>query len=211
MSGHFARVNLRSPRRSYPQGDRAIPTYRVNVNIQYPQTGGPGLNTWHFRHEDIAALDLDGVLGVLQNFYIGIRSFYDGATTISCPDEIIEDPYGSPTYQSVTGWSVLGNGTGLNMPPSDQVVVTWRTASATRSGRGRTFIGPLVSGLLEDNGTIQAGSLQLIRDAAAALVSESLTDGNWAFGVYSRTDSLLRDFTASNVRDRFAVLRSRRD
>jgi hypothetical protein len=90
-------------------------------------------------------------------------------------------------------------------------VVGWRTASATRAGRGRTFLGPIGSGALDSDGTIKSDTLDAVRTAAQDLVADSLGFGNGALVVYSPTHDIARDFTASAVRDQFAVLRSRRD
>ena len=188
-----------------------MPTYRANIGISYPGAGGPGLNTWHFRHEAVASLTLSGVMGVLEDFYTAVQSIYPTGTSISGPPEVIEDPYGEPTYAAVTPWEVLGTGGGGQAPPQTQLVVTWRTTTATRSGRGRSFLGPINNGLISTDGTVDPSGLAAVQAAAAALVSTSLGDGNWAFGVYSRTNLVLRDFVSSRVRDEFSVLRSRRD
>jgi hypothetical protein len=116
-----------------------------------------------------------------------------------------------PEFLEGDAWSIGAGGGGNVLPPANCIVVGWRTSGGGRRGRGRTFLGPLDSILLEANGGVVDLELTAIRDAAAALVdaSDSFNDG--ALGVFSPTGNLFRDFVSSAVRDQFAVLRSRRD
>ena len=182
--------------------------YRINIGLSFPHGSSPGVNTFHARDDVID--DVQDVVGILQTFYTSIRQFYGASTTISCPNEVIRDPYGDPSYQTVTGWSVVGSGTGNYLPPANQVCVSWRSSSATRSGRGRTFLGPLVSQAQESDGSLSAVALTQFRTAASTLVSNSEGLDGAALVVYSRRDGVARDITSAFVRDQFAVLRSRR-
>lgn len=93
---------------------------------------------------------------------------------------------------------------------------------------GRTFIGPLQNGTLEPNGTVATASLTVLNNAVQALVDSSTSAGvlnEWAIGVYGQEDAtpgaspeirraepkVLRDITDFRIKDRFSVLRSRRD
>jgi hypothetical protein len=96
-------------------------------------------------------------------------------------------------------------------------VCGWRTTLAARRGRGRTFLGPLNVDAGSTDGTPSPGALSTINSAAAALIATSSETNDWAFAVYGQQSSgisgvkVARDITAQNVRDVFAVLRSRRD
>ena len=96
-------------------------------------------------------------------------------------------------------------------PPATALVVGWRTSSASRAGRGRTFLSPLTAAAVEGDGTVSGTQLAAVRGAAQTLIDSSTTEGDGAFGVYSQSQSLLRDFVSVRVQDKFAVLRSRRD
>jgi hypothetical protein len=185
-------------------------TYRLQVQIDYPGVGGPGLNTWHARVDEPAA-SIDNVSDALHTFYSAVAGVFVAGATCTLQREAIKDPYGSPQYAPVDDWVVTGTAGGKMLPPATALVVGWRTLSATRSGHGRTFLGPCGSDFSDDNGTPRDAFLGGYRDAAAALVSASLSDNGWALGVFSRKDGTLRDFSSSQIKDRFAVLRSRRD
>jgi hypothetical protein len=185
-------------------------TYRLQVQIDWPGAGGPGMNTWHARVDEPAA-SINNVSEALHTYYSVVCGVFHSSVVLSMQPEAIKDPYGSPQYASVAAWTTPGTCGGKMLPPATQLVTSWRTLSATRSGHGRTFLGPCGSDFSDDNGTPRDAFLGNYRDAAQALVSASLADNGWALGVYSRKDGVLRDFSSSKVRDVFAVLRSRRD
>lgn len=186
-------------------------TYRFQVQIDYPGTGGPGLNTWHARTVNDGAVSTQQIADALHTFYTDAAGCFSQGVTVSLQREIIKDPYGSPQYAAVDPWTVAGTAGGGMLPPATQVVVGWKTLSATRSGHGRTFLGPGGRDSCAADGTPVDGFLSVWRAAAETLVSSSLSDNGWALGVYSRKDHVLRDFSSSKVKDRFAVLCSRRD
>jgi hypothetical protein len=191
--------------------ENLMPTGRINIQLTFPHGSSPGLNTFHFRFDDDPLGNVQAVVDALEDFYTPMRPFFGQSTTISCSPEAISDPYGDPSYVAVTPWSMNGSGSGNYLPPATQLVVGWRTTNATRSGRGRTFLGPLTEGALDSNGSVLPAALTASRGAATTLVNASAGANGWAIGVYSRTDGLLRDIVSSSVRDQFAVLRSRRD
>ena len=125
--------------------------------------------------------------------------------------EVIRDPYGSPVYVPVSRAQLAGSGGTSFAPAPTAMVVTWRTQSATRSGRGRTFLGPLASSALQTDGTLSGSLVATVQDACDDLVAWNSVGTNGSFAVYSRTNGVARDITASKARDYVAVLRSRRD
>lgn len=189
-----------------------MPTYRADIGLTWPGNGSPGVNTFHFRCDDgFGQTDVQEVIDGLSTFYETARNIIHSSVQITCPNEIVEDPYGSPKFYAVTGWSKPGTGQGSLLPPATQIVVGWRTESATRSGRGRTFLGPLSSDVLEADGSPVGAKLGFAQGAADALVAASKDWTYASLGVYSQTQGLLRDWQGARVRDVFAVLRSRRD
>ena len=139
--------------------------------------------------------------------------------TLGTVTDISDQTEATPTFASVTGTGAVGYA-----PQALSVVVTWKTSIAARRGRGRTFLGPMGSGIMQTDGSITDANLTTIRTAAAALVTSSLGYANGAIGVYGvetpRTDDsvpysslphVFRDYTSSSVRDIFGIMRSRRD
>lgn len=189
-----------------------MPTYRMNVQLNYPGEGGPGLNTWHFRTGSIDDV-LSGPAAWIRTFYEGVANLMPNTWSAAFDGSLIEDPYGAPTYATTDAFTVPGTSTIASyVGMASQACVTWRTTSATRSGRGRTFVGPLGFAAIQgDDGTLSPAALTALRAAASALVESSDSFANGAIGVYSRTDGVLRDVVGSSVRDVVAVLRSRRD
>jgi hypothetical protein len=191
-----------------------MPTYRTAITLDHPNLGGTGTNTWHVRTtvggpgEDI---ELGGLTDILQTFYASGETLWAPGTIIRFNGEWTDVAGDNEVDSGVDPWTVTIDGTPSSMPPANCVVVGWRTSSGGRSGKGRTFLGPIDRDAAEDNGTIASGPLTLARERAAALVESSDSFANGAFVVYSQQESLARDFTGSAVRDQFAVLRSRRD
>ena len=104
-----------------------------------------------------------------------------------------------------------GSGDADPAPVLLSACVSWRTDVATRSGRGRSFLGPVSRRWLQTDGTIHASLLSMITGAANELVDASLGTADWAVGVYSGKDSMIRDITGFRLRDRWAYMSSRRD
>lgn len=156
--------------------------------------------------------DLGEALDALESFYVKLRTYYPTSVQIVIGEGIIEDPLGSPSYvqddrRVLTGLSDPGQ----HMSALLALVVGWRTASATRSGRGRTFIGPLGPTAGASDGTPTAGFVSALSGAAIDFVDDSNSANGWAFGVLSTKTGTFRPVTGSSVRDRFAFLSSRRD
>lgn len=177
-------------------------------------TGSPGANVWHPRWDgDLGgSAQLAGLLEDLEAFYTAIALLFPPTWSANFDGEITglgDDLGDSATYEA---WSVVGTAnTGNFLPPSNQMLVSWRTGSGGRRGRGRTFLGPVAVAVSDAVGTPTTGAIDVVQDAADALIAASSDPGNGAWGVYSRVDGVVRDFVTALVPDEFAVLRSRRD
>ena len=191
-----------------------MPTFRVPVRITHAGGGGDAYNITHFRTVGPGADDreqLQAGVDRLRNFYDAIRDLYAVGTTINVAENVIKDPLGSPEYFDITSRQVTGTRAGGIEPTLLAITVTWYTASATRSGRGRMFLGPLGSGIASTDGTPDNSDIGVVRSAAAQFLSFSGGADGWSFGVLSTKQKLFRDATAYAVRDRFSYLSSRRD
>lgn len=188
---------------------------RMPVDITWPYGGGsPGASIFHLRvpnHPDPFQEALDGLVEVVRQFYAAMDDLYVDSVRIRFGGLLTGVGPDQGTAVEVDPWEVAGTANVGPLPPSNQIVVGWKTASATRSGRGRTFVGPLQYAVVDDAGSPAAPVLSVVRNAAAALVTAQAGITEGGIGVWSVKQSLFRDFTGSTVRDTFAVLRSRRD
>ena len=185
------------------------------VLLTYPGTGGPGLNVWDLRTTADADPpgdpEVDGLSAIILQFYQdlggslfpqGYSAKFEGtATEVSSTPVAIQ----SPT------WEALGSPDADMGPSANQMILTLRTTSATRRGRGRKFLGPVHVDTMQPDGTPTASALAALQGAGDSLVSSSEGFANGAIGVYSSVDQLFRDVVNVEARNYFAVLRSRRD
>lgn len=200
-----------------------MPLYRATMVLTYPRPGSPGANVWHFRtagttpsdaparNEAVAAIEsfYTDIIGSGSEFFApGLRGRMTQAIEVNTQEAFDVDAQFDADPE------------GPNLTPDVlALVVGWKTSSATRRGRGRTFLGPLETTVLDVDGTPTAGALSQVSTAAQNLVDASTAGGGWAVGIYglqnagggSTAPHVLRDITGFKVRDQFAVLRSRRD
>lgn len=192
--------------------------WRTAVQITGGMLPDPAANIWHIRTGqevgDATYADaLQDAMDAIGTFYdtlktsfgVGCRMEWDGtATELDTDTPRVAD--------GLTGFSVLSGGDS-SLPAADALIVQWRTSLATRRGRGRTFLGPLTRGAIEDNGTPTEPKRAEVLAAAQALVdaSSGTNAPPWAVGVWSPTDKVLRDFTGCAVPNVIASIRSRRD
>lgn len=191
-----------------------MPTFRTTVEIASPFLGGTGVNTWHMRTAGGGLPDsgiLTTLLGRLQTFYGDLIGYMAGGTVVTASGEFVEVGTDDPTFIDIEGWSDTQGSLLDPLPPATALCVTWRTNSATRSGRGRSFFSPLATTTLQDNGTPDETFRGALIDACANLVNAQSGPSDGAIGVYSQTQGLIRDITGYGVPNEFAVLRSRRD
>lgn len=188
-----------------------MPIIRVPVTITSPVPGGPFMNVWHVRTIESANVDLPQALSALEAFYNSLKTFYPSSTVIKLGEGMVSDPLGSPEYVDDDPRTVNVGTTTQGSPATLlSVVCSWRTTSATRSGRGRTFIGPINPSQTDTDGTPKGTMVTTINSAANTLVSASTGPGGWSIGVLSVKQRLLRDITGVSVQDRWAYLSSRR-
>lgn len=187
--------------------------WRMIAEIHHPAIGGVGTNTWHVRQDTD-----DGTLSEIQSHQDAIEAFYGGCTGVTAGGtsvtssgewiRVLPEP---AVIQNADPFSVVTGTSADPLPPANCIVAGWGTVSPSRSGRGRTFIGPCAVGTLEGNGTVQAAALTAVRDAQDLIIAHNALAGDGAVGIYSREQLLIRDITSRTVHDQFAVLRSRRD
>lgn len=100
---------------------------------------------------------------------------------------------------------------GAHMLPHEvAIAVTLRTASASRSGRGRFYLPPVATGAVTTGGRLDASARPAIAGFSATYLSEDTGTGLFSV-VASGTTGALRPVTECQVGDVFDSQRRRRD
>lgn len=185
--------------------------WRVPVRIEHSSMPDPGFNIFHVRGINNDRDLLLEAVDSLHALYFAMKQLYPSGTTIVLGEGMRSNIDTEPLYVADARRTIAGTGGGGPAPALLAISAGWRTAVATRSGRGRTFFGPVAAEVL-DNGKPKAAFVNSLQAACDDLVSASTGPSGWSFGVWSVKQNILRDFTGVNVReDSFAYLSSRRD
>lgn len=189
--------------------------FRATVDLSFPAGAGVGTNSWTLRTVSSSGTvsEITTLMGLVNGFYDYMKGLFPASYTWRWDGTVQQLGVPNPGYLgSAPAWSVSGTSADPNYGPAAAMAcITWRTELATRSGRGRTFLGPLPDGANESNGSLAPAYLDVIVDAAQDLVTASEASGVvGALAVWSEKDQVARDFVAASVTDQFAVLRSRR-
>ena len=192
---------------------------RIRASINYSNPGAPGVITLYTRSTGLE----NGTTAVLtstrlQDALTAGRSLFPSIVTFAGDSfvDTIDPATGHITASdSITPWTVVGLSPAGVMPPANAICITWKTAAviAGRRVRGRTFLSPLYQGVADTDGTPEASRLAAVEDLANAWTDNGLTD---TFAVVwhrpvGGSGGTAEDITSHQVRDKFAVLRSRRD
>nr|CRY97284.1 hypothetical protein [uncultured prokaryote] len=189
-------------------------TFRAVVDINWSHgTGAPGANVFHGRTTGTlgSADEEDALLLDLKAFYTAMAAFATSDTRFSFSGEIMGLGDDAGDSRVIDPWTVQGGGGSPALSTALQVAVSWRTGSGGRSGRGRTFFGPLSALAGTADGLPTAVVVGDLQTAATNLIEAGAGRLDGAWGVYSPQDNVIRDFTGASVKRQFAVLKSRRD
>lgn len=189
--------------------------WRTVSVIESPSLGGTGTNTHHFRTTtgeiSVAETQLQEFTNHLHLFYVAIIGRLAVNTIVSNEGIYVRVDDDSGDLIDTTGDATAPSSGSFPMPPQDCLTVTWRTSHAGRSGRGRTFLGPLSVSCLQNNGTPDETARTEIGAAAFALYNHFAGGGDGAPCVWSLHDGVGRDIIGADTHNEFASLRSRRD
>jgi len=129
----------------------------------------------------------------------------DSVTTV-----LVDAATGTQITRVDSALSIDGVSASNTLPSDNAVVVSLRTATPTRSGRGRFYLPPVTVTDVETTGRVLA---DLITDLSASLTT-AWTGYNSASDtpvVYSRTQRLFRPVTSFDIGDLFDTQRGRED
>lgn len=189
-------------------------TYRAVVTIASPDIGGTGVNIFHLSDggTDPGDTAWNDAIDALGDFYNGVTSKVPSSTTFAFDGELIEVEGGSSS--SVTGlhtFSIIGGTTVQGLPVANTICVGWRTGVHTRSGMGRTFLGPIAQDTNGADGKPTQAVVDDVKDAADGLIAAVDAISGVDFVVWSPTLHASRVITSSVIHRKYAILRSRRD
>lgn len=186
-------------------------TFRAVVKIADPILGGTGVNVFHGHLADDDPDDLGPLMVSVHSAYEDSALLFPSTTEITW-DGTATTLGSSPMLLEALddAWSTAGTGGTHPAPPANCLVVGFSTALRTRSGRGRTFLGPLDRDQVQDNGTPYEATRDIVAGTWQDVIDSQTGNPNY-LGVWSPTDEVLRQWTSAKVANRFAVLRSRRD
>lgn len=188
--------------------------YKLPVFITHPTITGIAVNTWHIDTDSNtfpATAEVDELSSIIEEFYTAYADFAPTQTQFEFTGEVTSMGADPQTDAACTPWTVDGEQGVDSLPPANAVCVTWRTPSATRSGRGRTFLSPVAVNRVQSDGTILTTELGELRTAALFLVSSQAGSAAGRIGVWSPLTETFRSLSGATISDKFAVLRSRRD
>lgn len=184
-------------------------------------TGGPGISTFYF-------VNAGAQLGNIQAFFSEFAGYLPASVRLDFDSE--GDTINPADGALVGSWSiapvlpVVGTNAGVYAAPAG-LSIAWNTGTIADRHRvvGRTFIVPIGSNKYQVDGTLEGGALAAAQATAATLVTASGGTMNvWHrpfAGAPATATKAARPAHAgssavvvgSSVRDKVAILRSRRD
>lgn len=172
-------------------------------------SGAPGYTNFYFRVPGVAP-------AVVNSFFQGIYLHLPASVQVTIPNsgDLLDEVTGNltDTWSATGGTTITGGGGNMGPAPAG-ACISWYTDGIARARRvrGRTFIVPLAGGSYEGNGTLHPIAITALQDSADAL----MTDSGDEFGIWSRprlgTGGSFHVATRAQIRDKAAILRSRRD
>jgi hypothetical protein len=185
--------------------------------------GAPGYTNLYFsefNETGYVQADADGAVSKASTFATQLRDYLPAAVTIGVDPtvEIVQSDTGDLVGFFSTTPAAAGPGalTGTYSAASG-ACISWGT-NGIRNGRrirGRTFVVPLGGSAYESNGTLAPAAVSALTSYANALKNN--TTGRGDFGIWARpttktaTDGVWYPAQTVSVKDKAAVLRSRRD
>lgn len=187
--------------------------YRVPIDLSWNGSGSPGVNVFHIETgPNPTGVGVETIVALLKGFYEDLLTIMGGPMTIRFAGEVVE--VNTDVRAGAPAWTVSPAATNQYAAFPLAMVVSWRTLLATRSGTGRTFIGPLAASVDGNTGTPSSAQVAQIQLAATELIEAIETaegEGGSRLVVYSRLTGDAVSIQSARVRQQFSVLRSRRD
>jgi hypothetical protein len=142
---------------------------------------------------------LTPVVTQFKNFYDAIKAYYPNGTIITVGASVLDMEVTPPVFLPVPPQTVNGTDSSGFCPPQCAVVVSWRTLTASRGGRGRSYIGPVGRAAETTNGTPMPAFVTALQTAANALIT-GLTSVSASKVIYNETTKSQIGVTGAIVR-----------
>jgi hypothetical protein len=192
------------------------------------------VNTWHLQVNGMPLTsEANSLVNAVKAFYDGHTAYRPGGTSVVTGTRVLywleswwTKPVGKPgnpgyvkgffntppfIVPATSASSTAGTGSG-NLPPQLATVVSWRTATSGRSGRGRTYLGNL-SGSAQNGAVVTAAAVTAINTAATTLISAiaaiTAAGAPAKLGVWSPTGGVIREILTGASDATFDTMRSR--
>jgi len=141
-------------------------------------------NIWHVLCNGPSLSEVQGAVDAIRDFYTTAQSLFPNTCQIVIGTSVVEITAVPQVIWGPTPRTVAGGGGTAAQPAQLANVVSWRTAYAGRSFRGRTYLGPLGSSALTNN-VISTGVNTAVTNATNALVAASVAASGWDLVVWS--------------------------
>lgn len=184
-----------------------IPAYRVTAHVT--AYNGLNVNVFHFSNATVVPADFGAVaVDMLTGFYNTMEAAYPGGVTFQV-GQIINLGTSPVTYVPFDSTPFTISTSGSIGDARQAATITWRTATATRRGRGRTFVGPVYgSAVSTSTGQWRSDFQTLLSDAASNLIDAGNTQ-TAPLLVYSKRAAAVYPVTGFAVPPTPHTLRSR--
>lgn len=161
-----------------------IGLYRVTV--EHNSWNGLNVNVFHFSNDNVGPDSFGSVATtLLSGFYSTMETVFPTESTFGV-GQIIDLSTNPPTYVPFDATPFDVTCSGSRGDARQAATITWRSTVATRSGRGRSFIGPLNVSSMNSTSGLWDPAFVTVVDAAAFNLRDSAITEEIALQVYSR-------------------------
>lgn len=198
-----------------------MPMYRA-THTWAGFSGAPGYTTLYFLDPDpISESGINQTALRVHNFWAAIGPYLPIGVSISMPtvlEEVTSDDGELVAEHTWPGGTTVNGAAGNTYSSAVGACITWNSIGIVngRRLRGRTFLVPLGSQVFAADGTLSDSIRGSIQTAGNTLANADALAGGIDLAVWHRPTAGLSDGSAAGVvnctvRDKTAVLRSRRD
>lgn len=180
--------------------------------------GAPGYSNWYGEAGSDAAASAGALSTRMRAFFEAIKAFIPSGVDVKVQRtyQVIEASNGVLQSEGLLASDpavVLGTGAGVYSAAAG-AALNWETGVFNANGRrirGRTFLVPLSQSSMENDGTLSAGLITGVVAAATAALGGTGSLGVWTRPADGGSGGGFTVATSAFLRDKSAILRSRRD